>query len=181
MKKMIFGLLVLGFAFSSQAAFLIEPYVGFNLETDVESTSSLGDSDGDFSGNAFGARIGYQVLGFMGGLDAKFGNHEVDLGSGADGEFETREYGLFVGYDFPILIRAWAELIIAGSGELDDNGGKFEKVSGTKLGVGYTGLPFVSINLEIGKLKFDDIDTSGSDLEYEVDTTMLSVSLPLTL
>ena len=48
---------------------------------------------------------------------------------------------------------------------------------GYGLGIGFTGLPFVSLNLEIEALNYD-AESSGVETDYSVASTILSVSMP---
>ncbi|MNT19450.1 hypothetical protein D3C72_1547100 [compost metagenome] len=66
--------------------------------------------------------------------------------------------------------------------KLDDIDGKAEG-SGMKIGVGFTGLPFISINLEYIKDDFTKFNGESLDDSFDkFDSTayLLSVSLPLT-
>ena len=74
---------------------------------------------------------------------------------------------------------------MGGEGEVDfGSGGKFKlkEPSGTILGVGFTGLPFVSLNLEMANYKYDEAELSGLSGNVDADFKhyTLSVSLPLT-
>jgi hypothetical protein len=85
--------------------------------------------------------------------------------------------GLFVSYEFPILLRVYATYILsskADTGQPADIEG-----SGMKLGVGWTGLPFVVINLEMTNRTFDEYDGQPLTNEIDLNTYALVVSLPL--
>lgn len=175
MKKSLLLVIIGAFmAMPANAAFLIEPYLG----THFNSTSDDGDTA--ITGTAMGARLGYQSLGLMLGLNYKSADLEFDPDSGSSSDIDHTHYGLFVGYEFPILVRAWAEYVIGGGAE-SDSGAEYDSVSGTQVGFGYTGLPFISINLEVGNLKYEEGTYGSLDLDdSEISTYMLSISLPLT-
>jgi len=157
------------FSFSqANAGILFEPVLGYNLSGEAGAT----DID---SGMAFGARVGWQNLGLMFGLDYQSVSGELDDSTSTD--YDSTEIGLFVGYDFPVMIRVWAAYMLSGSFE-PGAGSKYEGISGTKIGVGFTFLPLVSVNIEMKAFSYDEWNGASADLDYEV--TMLSVSLPLT-
>lgn len=172
MKKLlaVFAL-ILGFTSAAQARVLVEPYLGYEMGTTK-------NPDGKFDGSQLGLRLAYSSpIFFWAGLDYTMGvsgTFKPDVGSNDDGKRSTL-YGV-VGVDFPILLRAWA-----GYGFMNeiktDNGGKF-KGKATKVGVGFTGLPFVSLNLEYITEKFDENDTFPITNDLENSTYVLSVSLP---
>ena len=170
MKKFILAIVAMGVFSSAQASFLIEPYVGMHFNSEVEQ----GSADDDFSGAGLGARFGWQNLGLQLGANYKKASFDFD----DSGDADYSHFGLFAGYEFPILVRVWAEYIL--SSELDfDNGGKWDEASGTTIGFGYTGLPFVAINFETTQVSYDEI--SGFNGDLDLTSYMLSISLPITL
>jgi hypothetical protein len=156
MKKLALAALVsLGFTLPAQAGFFIEPYLGY-LTGELE----VGSFELDYSGTSYGARLGGSTLGILYGIDYQAGTYKAE---GSESDSSWSAYAL-VGYDFPILFRAWYAHLVEADGDGD--------YSGSKLGVGFTGLPFLSVNLEMVTQKDDD---SGAKLNgYQ-----LSVSLPL--
>jgi hypothetical protein len=172
MKKFILAIVAMSVFTTAQASFLIEPYLGMHFNSELEA----GSSDSDASGIGMGARVGWQNLGLQLGVNYKMTSFEFDdFNSDAD----YNHMGLFVGYEFPVLIRVWAEYII--SSELDfDNGGKYEDASGTTLGFGYTGLPFIALNFEITNVSYEEFNGNSLSGDFDLSTYMLSVSLPLT-
>ena len=178
MKKNLLVLLFFAFVMQAKAGVLIEPYVGYAMNGSIEVDVPGADEE-DYSGTTLGGRLGYQFLGLFGGIDYRLSNYDVD-----GDELTESQYGIMVGYDFPILVRVWGEYILGGEGELDSTGSpKLKDPSGTILGVGFTGLPFVSLNLEMANYQYGEYD--GALIDSGVDTDMshilLSVSLPLNL
>lgn len=155
----------------ANADFLIEPYVGYY-------TGDIKDSSGksDMKGMGYGARLGYTSLGFMGGLDYFTGKWTIDNTPEVD--VTPTDIGIFVGFNFPILIRAYGEYLL--KSELKGDAGKYEG-KGVKLGVGFTPLPLISVNVEYVTHTFDEFD--GNSLTSDTTTKMigLTVSLPFSL
>lgn len=171
MKKLVVMLaMVIGFSATANASVLIEPYLGYEF-------GKTSNAKGKFSGSALGARIAYKLPAFIWlGLDATMGTSgEIDWDASGSGSTDvTREtLSAVVGVDLPILLRAWAAYGFHNKMKRD-SGSDYEG-NNIKLGVGFTGLPFVSLNLEYIKDEYDK--PSGTSLKTE--NLMLSVSLPL--
>lgn len=175
MKKSILILLFFSFILSgARASLLIDPYFGMVFNGKADSSGA----ESDYSGTSYGARIGYQNLGLFLGLDYRMAAYKMD--GDFDFDLDSTTYAAFIGYEFPVMIRVWGEYVIGGEGSADNV--DYSGASGTILGVGYTGLPLVSLNLEMANWKYDtykagsiegDTDLGGSHI-------LLSVSLPLT-
>lgn len=174
MKKNLLILLFFAFVVQAKAALLIEPYAG----AAISGTADFEDDDYDYSGTSMGGRIGFQTFGLFGGLDYRLSNFELD----GDKTNES-QYAVMVGYDFPILFRVWGEYIIGGEADVDTSDNmKLKDPSGTVLGFGFTGLPFVSINFEMANYSYDTAEMDSGDVDGpDMQHYLLSVSLPLTL
>ena len=176
MKKNLLILLFFAFVVNAKADILVEPYVGINVGGKIEN-SDIG-FDENLSGTALGARLGWQQLGLFLALDYRTTSLEFSKGS-SDYDLDESQYSAVVGYDFPILFRVWGQYVLGGEGKIGGDGdAKLKNPSGTILGVGFTGLPFVSLNLEMANYKYDKMDSTSSDTD--ISTYLLSVSLPLT-
>lgn len=175
-------------SFHAKADILIEPLIGYQLGTKVEIDNS--DSVSGGMGPAFGGRVGYQQLGLQVGLD--YLNSSVDMDNeDFKKDLKTAEYAAFVGYEFPLLFKAYVGYIFSMSGETsirdDDNGAalstKLNGGSGFKAGVGFTLLPLLDINLEYRNVTVDDWKVlsfkMNEDLNYSAYT--VSLSIPFTL
>ncbi len=180
--------LTMGFSSHSQAALLIEPVVGFNLGTKYDlkfdSFPVLNDSFSGGSGVSYGGRLGYQQLGLQLGLD--YLKSSIDMNtSDLKENISTSEWGGFIGYEFPILLRVYAGYIFSGTGTTKDDGTKieFNEGTGSKVGVGFTGLPFVDINLEYRQMKYPEMTLGSTDTDTDTtySTIMLGLSLPFTI
>lgn len=185
MKNFKWVSLILGLMLTvhtASASLLLEPHVAYNL-------SGSGDGSGteyDYNGPQIGARVGYQTFGFMAGLDYTHGTGDMDLktaGVTTSRDYTTDDVGVFVGYNFPILVRAWATYYFSSEGEIKG----LSELSGktTELGVGFTGLPFLSINLVYRMVNMDEskaIATGAkSSIDQDFKEVVLGVSLPFTL
>lgn len=195
-KKSVLGLMLTGLlTVEAGAAVLVEPHLGYNLKATGDSTRSGTKYEYDYSGAQYGLRLGGQYLGFMAGLDYTLSNPEIETktiaGTNKD-EMKTRELGFFVGYNLPILIRAWGAYYFDVKSEDDSNGGATaagtEYSGSTKeLGLGFTGLPFVSLNLVYRNVVLDEVKAGAvttqlnGDAEISSHEFVVGVSLPLTL
>lgn len=162
----------------ARAGFLLEPYFGMNMN----STGELGTTDVDITGNSIGARVGFQNLGFMFGVDGRRSSWNLEFDN-ADIDATVTTLGAFVGYDFPILLRVWGEYVISHNG-IDENDTEYTEGSGTIIGLGYKVMPFVSLNLEIGNFETAKAKTDGGsegDLDAKYNTFLLGVSIPISL
>ncbi|MGZ3770600.1 MAG: outer membrane beta-barrel protein [Bdellovibrio sp.] len=176
MKKLlaVFAL-VLGFANTSNAGLMIEPYLGYEFGKTKDAI------DGSLSGSQMGLRLAYSapVL-FWAGLDGTFGSSATlkpDSGSNETAK-RTTVYGV-VGLNFPILLRAWYGYSFMDEVNFEVRGKA--KGSGSKLGVGFTGLPFVSLNFEYLNEKFTSMNGVDISPALKNDSYIFSVSLPINL
>lgn len=179
MKKNLLILLFFAFIANAKAGILIEPYAGAAINGSWENGSV---SEGDLSGTTFGARLGFQQLGLFGGLDFRTQSFTIEYDSGAsDDDYSSTLYAAVIGYDFPILLRVWGEYIVGGEGEIENT--DLTGPSGTILGVGYTGLPFVSLNFEMANLEYDEFEAGvlSGDSDFKESHYLLSISLPLNI
>lgn len=184
MKKMLLSTICLltmfAINFSANAGILLEPYAGMHLASKVKSS---GSSSSDLKGSAFGGRLGFQNLGLMLGLNYKTGTATI----GEDElDYDFSHQGFFIGYDFPIMFRVWAEMVFSGNAKRKSGGvtTEYKKISGTQLGLGYKIIPFVSLNLEIGSTKWKDGTAKTGAIsvdapETDITTYFLSISVPI--
>lgn len=155
----------------SMAGLLIEPVVGYNFINKVDVDGPKDYKSG--AGLGYGGRVGYKPGAFEFGLD--YLHSDLDMGSGDfDSNISMNEYGAFVGFEFPILVRVYGTYIFSADAntEVANQDVTFNSGTGWKLGVGFTLLPFIDINADYRQIKFDDED---------VDAYMLSLSLPFNL
>lgn len=182
--SIIIGLLFFLIAIpSAKADLLVEPLIGYNFaQMKYKSTSDNESFSG--SGVGYGGRLGFQKLGLQLGLD--YLNSSIHINNDAfDSNVDTSEWAAFVGYEFPIFFRIYAGYIFSAIGEYKDeskNKVELSEGSGSKFGIGFTGLPLVAINLEYRTGKFDKFEVAGSEgnTEAKYSSILLSLSVPLT-
>lgn len=195
--KSIGLLLVLLLSTQSNAGILIEPFLGYGFGSGEYAASGITTRETKESGMHIGGRLGYQMLGFMGGLEYRktSGSYKfsgpsslTSLAALPDADYSGTEVGAFIGYNLPILMRAYIGYTFSSKWELEGNSWRSnngDELSGstTTFGVGFTGLPFVSLNLEYRMLSFDKFtDVSNNNAETAVDESVneivLGVSVP---
>lgn len=179
---------------NANASLLIEPHLGYN----VYSSTSMGTDTIDYNGAQYGARLGLQSLGFMGGLDYTHSSYTATTkpasGTSDKDERKRDELGVFVGYKFPVLVRAWigynflAKESQTALGPTSGNVvGDYYKGHSTEIGVGFTGIPFLSLNLSYKMLSYDQhFDpkkgaTSALNPKFEPKEIILGISIPINL
>lgn len=173
MKKLVaIFAVMLGFTSVSQAGILVEPYLGYEMGTTKNSSGKLEGTD-------IGLRLAYKApLMFWAGVDATMGNLKSKPDAGGDDDVKrTTVYGV-VGLEFPILVRGWVGYGLSNELKYDTANVK-AKATAYKVGLGFTGLPFVSLNFEYVNEKVTDIGGfSTTSPEPTNDAYILSVSLP---
>jgi hypothetical protein len=174
MKKILHVVIVLLplIVTNSHAALLIDPYIGLNLN----GSTKFGTAENDYKNSpvSLGARVGFAQLGFSVGLDYQI-TSGVEVKNDTN-EYDSTEMAIFGGFDFPILVRAYAGYIV--SADFESTASKYDEGSGYKLGAGFTGLPFISLNVEYKVVSYDKLNgvsTSTADNK----SMLVGVSLPL--
>ncbi len=175
--------LIAGFA---HADILIEPYAGYGV-----GKSDNGTDKKTAKGYELGGRLGVQKMGLMGGLDYQTGKFTQ---SSPDVDYTGSNLYVFLGFNFPVLLRVYGEYglmtkvhMVSSDPTIDADADL--KGDSYKLGVGFTGFPLISINLEYQYMKLDHLTgkllgvenlDEALDPKTELKTYMLSVSVPLT-
>lgn len=159
------------FGVQGHAGLLIEPYLGVGTVAStadvLEDGVNVEDPD-DETARSLGSKIGYSFLLLSAGIDYEM------LGSGQDKITNT---SAFVGFELPILLRFWGEYVLS-SNFKDDDDLDIDFKNGYGLGVGFTGLPLVSLNLEVQTLNYE-YQTGGYNIDLGLAVTTFSVSFPL--
>ncbi len=168
MKKILVIFMTLGFISSAQA--------GFRGNIGIDMAFSGDDGAGnDFDNMPLWADIelGWSTLGLSYGLNYETTLTDIEF-ENSTGEFSHNGYGIFVGYEFPVMFRIYGAYMLGGAIEGE---GTFErtKMSGTKLGLAYTGFPLIDITLEIRSYEFDE-DQNGNDVDSELNATTLGLA-----
>ncbi len=157
----------------AHASLLLEPYLGYHTGT-VKNPNSV-----DMSGVSMGGRLGLQNLGLMGGIDYMTGSWTAK--STPSATVTPSDLSVFVGFNFPIMLRVYAEYGLSSALKFATSAGNdTDKGTNIKLGVGFTTFPLISINVEYIAGTYTKHD--GGSLNPTVTDSMLglTVSLPLT-
>lgn len=197
---LLFFLSIFVFSGTTRAGVLIEPYLGYSLNGDGDMNITGNSFESSYSSPTIGGRLGYSILGLMFGLDYSTQSFDLEnklasINTTFEDSVKKSQLGVFVGYDLPVLLRVWGTYFISGdlsgqdpnsSSNFIDNRYEFTDGSGYALGAGFTGLPFVSVNLEYRTMEydtfeFDGIDVTSSSMREKLNLSeiLLSVSLPL--
>lgn len=165
--------ILVGAAQTASAGVHLEPYVGY-----AKGSWEQGAAGADYTGVVYGGRLGYTMLGLAGGVEYMGGNLSDDAVISSD--ITPADLGLWVGYTFPILIRAYATYFFEAKSSFKNVTGT-SKVEGTgmKLGVGFTFLPFLSVNLEYLTNEFDENQNGALTTKINSKATMVTLSVPL--
>lgn len=169
----------------AKASLLIEPHVGFNV-------SGSGTNDGvehSYNGGQYGLKLGYQTMGFMLGLDYTKSSFELESkfqGATDKEDVSRNEIGVFAGYDFPVLARAWVGYYFSNTSKFDNSS---DELTGTtkEIGVGFKMLPLVltSVNLNFiyRMVDLDELNSGGvkSKVDLSHKEFVIGLSLPFTL
>lgn len=170
--RILFALIVAMVANAAQAGFLIDPYIGLGQTKTIFDIGSSDDSESD-SSTVLGSRVGYSFILVSAGIDYQIMNGKDTN----DEDVSSNNLSAFVGVDLPILFRFWAEYFLSSSTDADFGSVDVSFKDGYGVGIGFTGLPFVSINLELETLNYD-LEFGSVEGEYSVASTILSVSMP---
>lgn len=182
MKK-ILGLvcaavLVGGLSSNANAGIHLEPYAGMLVSGELSDSSGTTDFD---SGMGYGLRLGYGMLGLSFGVDYMMTSVGVDVNPPYD--IDGTDLGAFVAYEFPVMLRVYAIYGFSSSWESSHSTPTTLTGKAMRFGVGYTGLPFVAINVEMWDHDFDEQEFAGNTTSVSVSgkATMLNLSFPFSL
>ena len=180
------------------AGLFVEPMLTWERgRGDVNFPSPINSAETEMDGFGVGARVGFHVMDSI--FIAADGRYSLptfkDDKLKQDVDAKAWTVGPTVGFQMPtpLGIRVWAGWIVAG--EVDPDKGqnvkeRFESGQGYRVGAG-SKLAMVSLNAEFQKIKYDNTkleevgvftpNYSRSDVEYENDSMVLSVSFPISI
>lgn len=197
-KNVLVALGILVVTTTANASFLVEPHVGYIASGGISSYNNL---KFDYTGPQYGARLGVKYLGVMGGFDYTRSSFSLKQTMNAapftsgSGKQKQEELGIFVGYNAPVMLRAWIGYYFSTKmtqTETTTTGtnGDWLKGKTTEIGLGFTPFPVISINLVYRMLSFDKAhDASPGAVpadstlttKYEPKEIVLGVSVPFSL
>ena len=196
LKKLV---LCLGFMLSLQmsyAGILIEPQLGYVLTGSYSGGITLNGTSAtvnhSYNGAEYGARLGYEFLGVMGGLNYSHSSPSLDCKSCSPSvtwSNSRNDIGIFAGYDAPLFIRAWlaynfSSKSTATQTTTGSTNGDYLKGSSTELGLGFKFIPFISINLIYRMMNYTSENVSNVNYTvsgYKPTEFELAVSAPFNL
>lgn len=174
------------------AGVMLEPYAGTLLNSEGTNNKCSSNCSDEISGNVFGLKVAFKQLGFSAGLDYQMtaGTTQNEASGSTEFDLTGSEYGIHFGYDFPIMLRLYATYWL--NSEYTSKSGSTESTlkgaSGYTLGVGYSILPMVALNLEMKTLNYSELEvdvsgvtTSFDDRDYDVNIMALKVSFPISI
>lgn len=151
-------------------AIYVEPFLGYAV------SGEAGSNNDDYSGGPLlGARLGAGLMGFFIAGEYEIGSG-LTIDSNPSRDVDTTNLGISVGYEFPILVRVYGTYFI--KSELEFSGAEYEG-TGTKIGVGYTGLPFVAINFELNEFTYDKLNGNDISSNFDASYYAINISIPL--
>lgn len=175
------------------ADILIEPVIGYSIgefKTQTETSySTVSESNDSLNGFTYGGRLGLQILAVQLGLDFLGGFLSID------GEKKKiNEVGAFVGYKFPAFLRIYAGIVPFASAEGEEYTVGTITGAGYKIGLGFSLLPSLNLNIEwrsIKNLYHNDLDStsvesnskssvSNQTIEAQYSALMIAFSIPMT-
>jgi hypothetical protein len=178
-----------GFTSQASAGLLLEPYLGYESSTQDYKQGAI-DNGGTTTGLLAGLRAGYKLpLMLWFALDYSMMSGGTGKPSGAGNDYKVDSSHLYfdVGFDLPVLARVWAGVGVQNKAieKYTASEATFTFNSPIKIGVGFTALPFVSINIEYFMMKLKEVESNGitaSNFDKNDNTgAIVSVSLPFNL
>lgn len=192
---------------STYAGILIEPHLGYALKG---STSSINETDSidnsawsysnKYSGPEYGAKLGYQLLGLMAGVSYNHATYTLKdtvtctaVCSSSTPSYSVKrdDLGVFLGYNAPILVRVWVGYDFSVKEKVTSavtnwvSVGDWDKGVATELGIGYTAIPFLSLNFTYRMITYTKQFDSASNTEstratkLKTNEMVLSISAPI--
>jgi hypothetical protein len=180
--------LIFFFTIEAHAILHVEPHLGYTLYGIGENETTPATMI-KYHGTQYGLKLGANYLNGIAGLDYNHSSFE-QLTSGYKNDFGRNELGLFAGYNFPGVVRAWLTYFFNNTQTANSSSGSIAEGSQYKghtveLGAGYNGFhPYLSVNFLYRTITLNKYITStstttltGSD-EIRNHEIVLSISAP---
>ncbi|PIP93500.1 MAG: hypothetical protein COW00_18645 [Bdellovibrio sp. CG12_big_fil_rev_8_21_14_0_65_39_13] len=202
MRLVILALLLICVSINTKASILIEPYLNYLTGSSKFEGSNSGILNGDYvyseTGTNYGIKLGGTFDPIFFGASYELGNLKRKIDkvpregitvNPSSNKIDTTLLGIIIGAKIPFL-RFWGSYYIDSEWKYKDGSdpGAKDTVGGFGLGLGFTGLPFMSINLEYRSLEVKEHkNTSGVVTKYPTSTVsgqkysdfLIGVSIPL--
>ena len=183
----------------SYAGAWIEPLIGYKASYGEVTFSNYGSASGDYkfthTGPQYGLKLGYEFpIAFVAGIDYRMSSGARKQRLGPTTIFNTVDVDQtslagFITFTTLPLLNFWAHYFFNVETEETSGNSIGSKASGNGIGfgAGFTGLPFVSLNVEYNMLTFNETVLNGvtlslpTNIQSEIDVYELvfSVSLPI--
>lgn len=167
-------------SFGPRAGFLIELVYGFSSGELVSKPSGTQNS-WPFTGTGFGGRVGFQYGRLQLGVDYLNSTLAFESKDWEDTQLSTLSG--FLGYKFRRLLRFYAGYTFSATGEAyyQDQKITFLDGTGSKFGIGFTGIPLININFEYSQGAFSDAEDGGVKVGYgpTYQSYLFSLSIPI--
>ena len=154
MQSGLIAMLISFFGTSAQGGILLEPYLNYNTSSVSADVLAIPIGLKDKGSVSIGGRIGYKLIlpiWIAADISQGSGTFSPDLNVTGNSSFTRSDAYATVGFDFPILFRAWVGLGLSSSLKIKDSAGTTTEYSGgskQKLGVGLGFIPLLSVNVE---------------------------------
>jgi len=201
MKNLFIISLLILLTQTSYAGVHLEPYVGYAVSAGTEQTNNGTKIESTMNYFELGGRAGWEMMGLSFGFDGNFTptSYDIDIEkpTKASGtvDYKSHNLGAFISFELPLL-RVWGTYYFASQLSYDkdrdtsvsDSTGDSLNGSGYGVGVGFTALPMLAINLEYRANSYDEYKdkSSGVTTKYpaggassvDAHSILLSVSVP---
>ncbi|MGZ3691244.1 MAG: hypothetical protein ACXVAX_07060, partial [Pseudobdellovibrio sp.] len=143
---------------TAHAGILIDPYLNY-----ITTGSADYAPGASMTGNELGVRLGWNsFIGLGFGVDYILSGKYTYSASGVSSDSTPSGYGVFASYKFPILVRGYISYFLYAKDKTDS--GTYATGTGTKIGVQYTGLPFIAIGLETYAGNYNKLNSGAGDV-----------------
>ena len=164
---------------TAHAGFLLDPYFSYAV-----SGTNSGLTDSTMTGSELGARLGWDMMGLGFGVDGIVSGSYTYKQNSVSSDIKPSYYGVFVSYKFPIVLRGYVSYLLSSKETMTVSGIDSTLTgTGTKVGIQYTGFPFVAIGVEYVSSKYDKVEFGGLSITQSNDAnhTAIALSFPFVL
>lgn len=177
-KKLLFLTLLISINLSclnqSLAGWFVEPYLGYEAgvaKSGEQSITEISIDNNSINGMFFGARTGYSLLGFAGGVE-----YSISKSQWKEESTSPKDSFIFASFGIPGI------RILGAIGLSHKFKVKTTQFSGKsyKIGLAFTGTPLININVEYLWRNFNKNNSVGINSSDNFHKLLrLSISLPL--